>query len=124
MHCLGGTLTEVLFPLASAIVCLMKELRKLGALSLYWLGTVCFDIAPYMADARARVLPLSTGDSAGHDWHNMLEMLGLLEWDTTFAGVVSALGWLITASAFGLYCFSLQSRPPANGGPQTKLPAR
>ena len=49
-----------------------------------------------MADARAMVLPLVTaGDSdfIEHDWHTIFSSLGVLQYDTKIAAVVSFLGW-------------------------------
>ena len=54
-------------------------------------------IATYMADARAQLLPLITvGDpgAGGHDWFNIFSRLGLLQQNTSIAGVVRALGWI------------------------------
>jgi hypothetical protein len=56
-----------------------------------WLYT-----ATYMADARAMALPLvTTGDSdfIEHDWNAIFSSIGLLQYDTRIAGVVSLLGW-------------------------------
>jgi hypothetical protein len=56
-----------------------------------WLYT-----ATYMADARAMALPLvTTGDPeyAKHDWNTIFSSLGLLQYDTTIAAIVRALGW-------------------------------
>ena len=56
-----------------------------------WLYT-----ATYMADARAMLLPLVTaGDSdfIEHDWHTIFSSLGVLQYDTKIAAVVSFLGW-------------------------------
>jgi hypothetical protein len=50
-----------------------------------------------MADARAMVLPLVTaGDSdfIEHDWHTIFTSLGVLQYDTTIAGVIRTIGWL------------------------------
>ena len=49
-----------------------------------------------MADARAMLLPLVTaGDSdyIEHDWHTIFSSLGVLQFDTRIAAVVSFLGW-------------------------------
>ena len=49
-----------------------------------------------MADARAMLLPLVTaGDSdyIEHDWHTIFSSLGVLQYDTKIAAVVSFLGW-------------------------------
>src|SRR5208282_5501975 len=56
-----------------------------------WLYT-----ATYMADARAMALPLvTTGDPefARHDFNAIFSSLGVLDYDTTIAGVVRLLGW-------------------------------
>ena len=50
-----------------------------------------------MADARKMELPLvSSGD---HDWNIILSDLGMLQYDTSIAFVVRAVGWLIMLSA-------------------------
>ena len=52
--------------------------------------------ATYMADARAMVLPLVTiGDpeNAKHDWNTIFGGLGILNYDTTVAGIVRFIGW-------------------------------
>ena len=49
-----------------------------------------------MADARAMLLPLVTaGDSdfVEHDWHTIFSSLGVLQYDTKIAAVISFLGW-------------------------------
>src|ERR1700745_1731539 len=56
-----------------------------------WLYT-----ATYMADARAMVLPLvTTGDPdhIEHDWNAIFSSLGVLQYDTTIAGIVRFVGW-------------------------------
>ena len=53
--------------------------------------------AVYMADARARELPLVTvgdADDAVHDWFTIFSSLGVLNHDTAIAAVVRLLGWL------------------------------
>ena len=55
-----------------------------------WLYT-----ATYMADARAMVLPLvTTGDPdhVEHDWNTIFSSLGVLQYDTTIAGIDSFSG--------------------------------
>lgn len=49
-------------------------------------------IARYMADARARELPLVGGGD--HDWTNLLFHWNLLHQDTLLAGYVEIVGWL------------------------------
>ena len=92
----GGTILQWLVPLLLAGY--FSRVRQPAAFifcSFFffenWLYT-----ATYMADARARALPLvATGDSdyVEHDWNTIFTNLGLLQYDTTVAAVVRFLGW-------------------------------
>jgi hypothetical protein len=50
------------------------------------------NIARYVADARAQVLPLVGGGE--HDWTALLDRWGCLAQDTAIAQVIRAMGWL------------------------------
>ena len=60
------------------------------SIALVWLFQNFFNIARYMADARARVLPLVGGD---HDWTEIFTRWHVLHLDTRIAGLVGVLGW-------------------------------
>jgi hypothetical protein len=93
----GGTLLQWLVPfLLAAYFFSQKQTTAFAFCSFFffenWLYT-----ATYMADARAMILPLVTaGDSdyVEHDWHTIFTSLGVLQYDTKIAAVVSFLGWL------------------------------
>ena len=48
---------------------------------LLWLGQNLINISVYAADARAQKLPLLGGNKVYHDWHYILNTLGILNYD-------------------------------------------
>jgi hypothetical protein len=104
LHILGGSLGQLLVPLAVAIAFLRQGNPFAAAFGVWWLGTSCVDLAPYIADARARVLPLLSGvtgqeDWEGHDWYQLLSRTGTLAWDRTLARAAWAVGALLILGA-------------------------
>jgi len=92
----GGTILQWAVPLLLASYFFHE--RQLGAFifCLFFFFENWLYTATYMADARAMVLPLVTvGDPefAEHDWHAIFSSLGVLDYDTTIAAFVRALGW-------------------------------
>jgi len=86
----GGTILQLAAPILSAWMFLSRQ-EDYFALSVcgVWLATNLYNVAAYVGDARAQVLPLvSVGDSEGfigHDWNYMLSKLHLLPYDTLLA---------------------------------------
>lgn len=96
---LGGTLGQLLMPLICIVVFLMQTRDTFAAaVGLWWFGENFLDIAPYIADARAGVLPLlggNTGNSSPygfHDWEFILTETGLLGYDQIFARMAHGIG--------------------------------
>ncbi|MEW5930813.1 MAG: hypothetical protein AB1941_25410 [Gemmatimonadota bacterium] len=96
---LGGTLMQLLFPLAFAAHFHRSGQPFAAAVSLAWTGESLFNVARYAADARARVLPLVGGDDAGHDWAYLLGRTGLLESDQAVAQSLRLAGSLLLLGA-------------------------
>lgn len=103
---LGGTLGQLLVPLVCLVVLLWQTRDPFGgAVCFWWLGENFLDIAPYINDARAGVLPLiggNTGHSAPygfHDWEFLLTESGLLRYDHILANFSQAVGSLLMALA-------------------------
>ena len=90
----GGTLMQIILPTLFVWSFYAHDYRFGTQVSLFWLGHNFINISVYAADARARVLPLLGGDKAGHDWANMLGMLGLLEYDQVVGGFFYVLALL------------------------------
>lgn len=97
---MGGSLGQVLMPVICLVVLLVKTRDPFGAsVALWWAGESVMDIAPYINDARTMDLILLGGvtgkETDGHDWNNMLTMLGLLEWDHRLAQLIHLIGILL-----------------------------
>ena len=104
----GGTILQLAAPLGAAVMFLRQPdffaLSVCGA----WFSTNLYNVATYMADARAMELPLvSIGGSSDviHDWHYMLSHLHLLVWDTRFASFTRLIAFLAMwgSIAFGAW---------------------
>jgi hypothetical protein len=93
----GGTLFQLAFPLAVA-----SHFHRAGnargiAAAVIWLGENLLNIARYMADARARELPLvGNGD---HDWAEIFGRWGVLHLDARIAGMTRGIGALMVIAA-------------------------
>jgi hypothetical protein len=93
----GGTILQWLVPLLLAAYFVSQRQTTAFAFCSFFFFENWLYTATYMADARAMILPLVTaGDSdyIEHDWHTIFTNLGVLQYDTKIAAVVSFLGWL------------------------------
>ncbi|MCD4779193.1 MAG: hypothetical protein K8S27_01400 [Candidatus Omnitrophica bacterium] len=88
----GGTLGQLIMPFVCAVTFLLQLKVLSFAVMLLWFFQNFFNIARYMADARAHELFLVGGGK--HDWTDILSRWGILESDTALAAVVRYLGWL------------------------------
>ena len=88
----GGTLGQLVFPVIACVSCWQRHQAVGVALSGIWLFENFLNIARYMADARAQLLPLVGGGE--HDWYHIFSRWGLLSHDTDIAAVTSTIGWL------------------------------
>ena len=98
----GGTIGQLVFPCVLAI----SFWRKGQALSLagaaIWFFENWLNISRYMADARARQLPLVGGGD--HDWHTIFSRWDVLQHDIQIAAVVKAIGWIGMLAAWLWVC--------------------
>ena len=99
LHSLGGTLGQLLMPLTCTVVFLLQTRDTFAAsVGLWWFGENFLDIAPYIGDARAGVLPLlggNTGHSSPygfHDWEFLLTETGLLRYDQAISHLSHRVG--------------------------------
>ena len=109
----GGTILQWLVPLLLAAYFFSQRQTTAFAFCSFFFFENWLYTATYMADARAMLLPLVTaGDSdyVEHDWHTIFSSLGVLQYDTKIAAVVSFLGWLgMLATVFWLVQRSLKN---------------
>jgi hypothetical protein len=93
----GGTILQLGVPLALAGYFFFHRQIQGTAFCMFFFFEQFLPISTYMADARARELPLLTvgsGDGVIHDWAYLFGRLGVLEHDLQIAHAVRALGWL------------------------------
>lgn len=101
---LGGTLGQLLVPLAVTVSFLLKADRFAASVGLWWLGQSLMDIAPYIDDARAGQLMLLGGVTGSevedyHDWEFILARLGLMQYDHLIARISFGCGVLLILAA-------------------------
>jgi hypothetical protein len=117
----GGTITQLLVPVAFAAHFVRQGQPFSAAVVLYWLAMSFLQASVYAGDALTLDLPLSGSWESGseemaeqgetrHDWRNMLEMLGLLNATYLVSGALRLAGTLVFA--LGLYAGLLTGGVP------------
>ena len=97
----GGTLMQLLMPTLFYFSFLRQSQPKSADACIFWFGSNFFGIGPYVADARAQVLPLLGGGE--HDWTYLLGSVGLLPHDRGLGELALFAGCL----CFALFGYSL-----------------
>lgn len=110
---LGGTLLQLLVPIAFALALWRQGDRHGATVPLWWLGQSCWNVSVYIKDARAQELPLVGGGE--HDWAILLGERGLLPRDQEIGGAVYLVGVLVyfTAIVAGWRLASAGAESPA-----------
>jgi hypothetical protein len=119
----GGTILQCAVPLVATWL-LLRQRDWFGLpVGGFWEATNLYNVATYMGDARAQVLPLVTvggGEPAvAHDWAYLLDSLGLLEHDMQLATVLRGLAFLLLwgSVALGVWmCRLIATRPHQPAG--------
>ena len=99
---LGGSLFQVLVPLAFVLYFARTRQRYAAAITLAWVGASLLNVSRYIGDARAQELPLLGGENSVHDWWWILIEWDLLERDLGIARVVHAAGALAFVGAVAI----------------------
>jgi hypothetical protein len=111
MSILGGSLFQVLFPLAFVAYFLYGKQehrdRHAALVCLWWTSISMLGVSIYAADARAGQLMLLTGatgedDPDHHDWRNLFSMWGVLNRDTVYAGRMRGIAALMCCASIAL----------------------
>ncbi len=100
MTILGGSLGQILMPVICLVTFLVRTHDPFGAsVALWWTAESLMDLAPYINDARALELVLLGGvtgkETDGHDWNNLLTMMGWLDYDHRLAQMTHRLGVVV-----------------------------
>ena len=100
LQMLGGTLFQLIIPIAFVWYFWKRQERFSAAVVLFWVAQNFWNIARYVADARAQELPLVGGGE--HDWAYLLGALGWLRHDQTLSTAVTGIGFLLFAASLWL----------------------
>jgi hypothetical protein len=103
LHILGGSLLEILIPLLITFYFAAKRQFFSATCTSWWLATAFLSVSIYAADARERALPLLGGGNVGHDWFNLLTILGWLQHDD----LVGYMFWLLSLISIAILVFLL-----------------
>ena len=100
IYTLGGSLMQLIIPGMFVVFYFLKRKRVWTQIFLVWLGENLMNISVYVADARARQLPLLGGNKVYHDWHYLLSKMSLLEYDKVLGNIIFYSGIVIFVVAF------------------------
>lgn len=95
----GGLLGQLSFPIIGAAVFFWRREPAAVATLGVWGFQNLFSIARYMADARARALPLVGGTE--HDFAHIFTRWGVLHRDVEIAATTRTIGWIGIAVCLG-----------------------
>jgi hypothetical protein len=116
MHVLGGTLGQLVFPIATAIHFRREGKLFDSAVCLLWLGESLMYAGVYIADANRRALPLI--NDGIHDWWWLLttfHMLGAAEVLGTLVHLVAS-GVVVTALVLAAQALRAEVAEPVEAG--------
>jgi len=105
-HFLGGTLGQLVFPVATAVHFARQERWFDASICVLWLGESLMYAGVYVADANRRELPLI--NDGIHDWHWLLGRWGLLPWAEGLGTAIHLLASAIVIGALLLAARALQ----------------
>ncbi|MGV3590832.1 MAG: DNA-binding protein [Gammaproteobacteria bacterium] len=110
---LGGSLFQILLPLLPLAWFMARQRDNFAAaMMLWWCGQNFIDVAPYIADAQLRALPLIGGEENNHDWWNLLTLSGSLEYADFYANLCFTIGAgvMLLSNAWAAYLLSIEFR--------------
>jgi hypothetical protein len=101
---LAGSVAQIAVPLGLAAYFWIRKDGLAVIVVVAWAAESLDNVSVYVADAQLMLLALvgDDGSGAGHDWHNILVRLDLLESTGLIAGAVRGASVCLFAVAFGL----------------------
>lgn len=106
---LGGSLLQLLLPLALVIVTLRESSRGMPY-AMFWAGESFVNVAVYVADARYKNLRLIR-EGLVHDWNWLLR--DRLSWAEPISTTLRVIGLLLCLTAIILLAISIMRRIPS-----------
>jgi hypothetical protein len=89
---LGGTLMQLIVPIACTLVFIRRGETTAVAATAFWTFENLLYIAAYMADARRSAIPLVGADES--DWTILFTHWGVIQHDLTIAAWTRGIGWI------------------------------
>jgi hypothetical protein len=108
---LGGTLMQLIVPLAFGGYFLRRSDRHAATVALWWVAQNLWNVSVYVSDARAQELPLVGGGE--HDWAYLLDRLDLLPKDLAIGGAIHLLGVVLYGLSLVGGAMTAGEEPPA-----------
>lgn len=102
---LGGSLFQVMVPLAFVLHFARREDPHAASVALWWTGQSLWNVAIYAGDAQEQELPLVGGGE--HDWAYLLAEMDLLQDDDRVASTIRFVGTTLVVVAMLWGCRSL-----------------
>ena len=93
----GGVLGQLTFPIVAIGVFFFRREAHGVVVGVIWVAQNLFNIARYMADARAQELPLVGGTE--HDFLHIFTRWGVLQRDLSIASTTRSFAWALLAGA-------------------------
>jgi hypothetical protein len=110
MGFLGGTIFQLVVPLTFCGYFAYRGDRFGASVVLWWVAQNFWNIAPYVKDARAQMLPLVGGGV--HDWEYILSQWGWLQYDQDVGQAVFAFGVLLFSMSIMIGVMNLRAPEP------------
>lgn len=113
MMVLGGTIFQLVVPLLFVASFVKRGDLHSATVPLFWEAQSMWNVARYVADARALELPLVGGGE--HDWLYLLDRWNVLEHDLEIASAIRAAGVMVfgVSVVVGLV-FAMGTKKPRN----------
>lgn len=109
LHLLGGSLMQLVAPLAAALYLLLKQRDWFGlAVGGSWLAFSTWELATYVGDANREELPLVGFDDAPlHDWATLLAQWHLINQTDTIAAAIRVVALVLWVASMALGSWTL-----------------
>lgn len=105
---LGGSLMQLLVPLAFVGYFLVRyDLFAAGVVGM-WLAQSLTNVSVYVGDAAKMALSLLGGEAVIHDWNYLLSSIGLLDHATLLSNLVHAAAFVVFSAS--VWCVLLGAR--------------
>jgi hypothetical protein len=106
---LGGTIGQLLVPIACTAVFIYRRQTSAVAFCTFWTFQNLLYVAAYMADARTSAMPLVGSDES--DWTILFSHWGVLQQDRVIAAWTRGIGWIGMLASVGWLIVMAVVRP-------------